>query len=47
MFGESFPFITDGIVKDTEDPQQNGRLKIWCPSLDGENVDIDFLPWAE
>lgn len=46
MFNE-FPFITDGIVKETNDPQQNGRIKIWCPALDGENIDIDFLPWAE
>lgn len=42
-----FPFITDGIVKDTNDPQQNGRLKIWCPSLDGENFSLENLPWAE
>lgn len=44
---DTFPFITDGIVKDTSDPQQNGRLKIWCPALDGEDFDIDLLPWAE
>ena len=47
MFYEQFPFITDGIVKDTEDPQQNGRVKIWCPALDGETYEIDLLPWAE
>ena len=47
MYYEQFPFITDGIVKDTEDPQQNGRLKIWCPALDGETYEIDLLPWAE
>ena len=47
MYFDSFPFITDGIVKDTEDPQQNGRLKIWCPALDGEEFDIDLIPWAE
>jgi phage gp45-like len=47
MYYDSFPFITDGIVKDTEDPQQNGRVKIWCPALDGEEFDIDLIPWAE
>lgn len=46
-FNQSFPFITEGIVKDTEDPQQNGRIKIWCPALDGEEYDIELLPWAE
>jgi hypothetical protein len=45
--GDDFPYITDGIVKDTEDPQQNGRIKIWCPALDGEDFDVDLLPWAE
>lgn len=44
---ESFPFITDGIVKATDDPIQNGRIKIWCPVLDGENFDVETLPWAE
>lgn len=47
MYFDSFPFITDGIVKDTADPQQNGRIKIWCPALDGEDFDLDLLPWAE
>lgn len=44
---EHFFGITEGIVKDTNDPQQNGRLKIWCPSLDGENIDLTTIPWAE
>lgn len=47
MISSNFPFITDGIVKDVDDPQQNGRLKIWCPALDGEHLDIDRIPWAE
>lgn len=47
MFSEQFPFITDGIVKDAEDPQQNGRIKIWCPALDGETYEAELLPWAE
>ena len=47
MSYQIFPFITDGIVKDVDDPQQNGRVKIWCPALDGEHLDIDKIPWAE
>lgn len=47
MAQQIFPFITDGIVKDVEDPQQNGRVKIWCPALDGEHLDLDRIPWAE
>lgn len=47
FFENTFPFITDGIVKDTDDPQQNGRIKIWCPALDGEDFNIDTIPWAE
>ena len=47
FFENAFPFITDGIVKDTDDPQQNGRVKIWCPALDGEDFIVDNIPWAE
>lgn len=43
----SFPFIIEGIVKATDDPQQMGRLKVWCPALDGEKHTIDELPWSE
>ena len=47
MSSNAFPFITDGIVKDTNDPLQMGRVRIWCPTLDGENFDVEILPWAE
>lgn len=36
----------EGIVVDTNDPQQMGRLKIWIPSLDGDNYKVNNLPWA-
>jgi uncharacterized protein (DUF2345 family) len=39
--------ISEGYVKDTEDPDQMGRLKIWCPAYDGEQYDVDALQWAE
>lgn len=40
-------FIYDGIVKDTNDPQQMGRCKIWIPAIDGEFFKTDLLPWAD
>jgi|688.fasta_scaffold13800_11 hypothetical protein len=42
-----FPFITNGFVMDTDDPNQMGRMKVWCPALDGESYNISQLPWAE
>lgn len=41
------PYILEGQVVDTSDPAQMGRVKVWIPALDGENFDIDQLPWAE
>lgn len=40
--------LIDGVVVDTEDPQQMGRVKIWCPSIDGDlsTVKYENLPWA-
>lgn len=37
---------TIGIVKDTNDPAQMGRLRVYCPTLDSEDFVIDDLPWA-
>lgn len=41
------PHILEGQVVETDDSQQMGSVRIWIPSLDGENFDIDSLPWAE
>jgi hypothetical protein len=38
--------IVEGVVVDTSDPQQMGRMKVWCPSVDGDNYNIDTLPWT-
>ena len=38
--------IVDGIVLATNDPQQMGRVKIWCPAVDGEDYDVELIPWA-
>lgn len=43
----AIPFITDGIVKSLDDDQQMGRAKVWCPAIDGENYEVEKLPWAE
>lgn len=44
---KSYPFIAEGYVVDTDDPDQMGRVKVWCPSIDGEHFRISNLPWAE
>lgn len=38
--------IMEGQVVATGDPDQMGRVKVWVPSLDGENFNIDNLPWC-
>lgn len=35
-----------GLVVDTNDPQQMGRVRVWCPAVDGENNRPENLPWA-
>jgi len=42
----NLPGLMDGIVVDTNDPQQMGRVKVWVPAIDGDNYDIIALPWA-
>ena len=46
-FKDHYPFIVEGFVMDTADPDQMGRLKIWCPALDGDSYNVERLPWAE
>jgi Type VI secretion system/phage-baseplate injector OB domain len=43
----SISTFIDGVVIDTSDPQQMGRVKVWCPALDGETYDARDLPWAD
>lgn len=47
QYSDSIPFIAEGQVVDISDPDQMGRVKIWIPSIDGEIIDVDNLPWAD
>jgi len=38
--------FVEGVVVDTSDPQQMGRFKVWCPSIDGDAYKIEDLPWV-
>lgn len=41
------PFVTIGIVADTNDPQQMGRVRAACPSLgDSYDTPVVNLPWC-
>jgi phage gp45-like len=44
---ELVPFIYEGQVIFTDDPDQMGRVKVWIPAIDGDSFDGDMLPWAE
>ena len=38
--------LVEGVVVDTSDPQEMGRMKVWCPSIDGPDYNIETLPWV-
>lgn len=38
--------LVTGIVVDTDDPLQNGRLRIYCPTLNDDPAKLHHLPWA-
>lgn len=43
----TFNNLTMGEVVDTNDPQQMGRIRVWCPTLgDNENTPLGNIPWA-
>lgn len=46
-FFNGIPFIMEGQVVATNDPDEMGRVKVWLPALDGETFRIENLPWAE
>jgi len=38
--------ITMGVVVDTDDPLQMGRLRIFCPALNDDPKQTQYIPWA-
>jgi len=46
-YHDNIPWIMEGQVVDTNDPNQQGRVRAWIPALDGENFDINVIPWAD
>lgn len=38
--------LTVGIVVNTDDPLENGRLQVFCPALNDNPKKIQHLPWA-
>lgn len=38
--------FVEGVVVDTSDPDQMGRVKVWCPSIDGDAYSVENLPWV-
>ena len=47
LFDNPIPYIMEGQVIATDDPDQMGRVKVWVPPMDGENFDVETLPWAD
>lgn len=43
---DHMPYLIEGVVVDTADPQEMGRIKVWCPAVDGELPKLEVLPWA-
>lgn len=41
-----FTGITLGVVVDSDDPLQMGRLRIFCPSLNDDPKKVQQVPWA-
>lgn len=35
-----------GVVVDTDDPLEQGRLKVWCPDLNDNPKKVLHIPWA-
>lgn len=41
-----FDSLTIGTVIDTNDPQQMGRVRVYCPAWDSDNISLNDIPWA-
>jgi hypothetical protein len=38
--------IKIGVVVDTDDPLEQGRLRVWCPDLNDNPKKLHHIPWA-
>lgn len=38
--------VTVGVVVDTDDPLQMGRLRVFCPSLNDDPKKLQYIPWS-
>lgn len=45
QFGNNYTMCV-GFVKDNADPAQHGRLKVYIPSIDSKDFEVDDLPWV-
>lgn len=43
---DGFSGLTVGVIVDTDDPLQQGRVRIFCPVLNDDPKSINVLPWA-
>lgn len=43
---DTFFGITMGVVIDTDDPLQMGRLRIFCPALNDDPKQLQYIPWS-
>lgn len=43
----TLPNHVEGVVVNVSDPQQDDRVQVWCPGLDGQYAKFDNLPWAK
>lgn len=41
-----FMGTTIGVVIDTDDPLQQGRLKVFCPTLNDDPKQLQYIPWS-
>lgn len=41
-----FPGMSLGVVIDTDDPLQMGRLKVFCPSYNDDPKQLQYIPWS-
>ncbi len=47
-FNDDYNFTTTGHIVDTNDPQERGRVRVYCPAFgDLPSTPIELIPWAQ